>query len=174
MTQDQVTTFPSINCSALLIKQTSKAPSFIHASLQHSIACMRCWPRPQASRTGTCQQIEQGLLCRGVLPRNFKLPNACTRCLVKLLGNRQNVLGHTGLSNGYVARLGWLDFRPGQEARRFLAVPEGARWAEMRFTAGPHEQPRCGGGRGLLLIALCSALAFSSIHAMLYKAYMCT
>ena len=41
-----------------------------------------------------------------------------------------------------MARLGWLDFRPGQEVRRFLAVPEGAVWADMRLTAGPHEQPR--------------------------------
>ena len=47
-----------------------------------------------------------------------------------------------GLGSDYVARLGWLDFQPGQEVRRFLAVPEGATWADMRFTAGPHEQPR--------------------------------
>ena len=47
-----------------------------------------------------------------------------------------------GMGSDYVARLGWLDFQPGQEVRRFLTVPEGAVWADMRFTAGPHEQPR--------------------------------
>ncbi len=47
------------------------------------------------------------------------------------------------LGSGYVARTGWLDFQPGQEMRCFVEVPEGARWADMRFTAGPHEQPRC-------------------------------
>lgn len=42
----------------------------------------------------------------------------------------------------YVCRLGWMDFAPGQEARRFVRVPEGATWAELRLRAAGHEQPR--------------------------------
>ena len=45
-------------------------------------------------------------------------------------------------SSRYVCRLGWMDFKSGQEVRRFVAVPEGATWAELRLRAGPHEQPR--------------------------------
>ncbi len=41
-----------------------------------------------------------------------------------------------------MCRLGWMDFKPGQEVRRFVAVPEGATWAELRLRAGAHEQPR--------------------------------
>lgn len=43
----------------------------------------------------------------------------------------------------HVCRLGWMEFRAGQEVRSFVAVPEGARWAELRLRAGAHEQPRC-------------------------------
>ena len=39
-------------------------------------------------------------------------------------------------------RLGTLTFRPGLEMRRFVAVPEGATWGEMRIRAGPHETPK--------------------------------
>ncbi|CAK0779170.1 hypothetical protein CVIRNUC_004710 [Coccomyxa viridis] len=42
----------------------------------------------------------------------------------------------------HVCRLGWMEFRAGQEVRSFVAVPEGARWAELRLRAGAHEQPR--------------------------------
>ena len=49
----------------------------------------------------------------------------------------------TGADSGrYVCRLGWMDFKAGQEVRRFVAVPEGATWAELRLRAGAHEQPR--------------------------------
>ena len=43
----------------------------------------------------------------------------------------------------HMCRLGWMEFKAGQEVRRFVAVPEGARWAELRLRAGAHEQPRC-------------------------------
>ncbi len=36
-----------------------------------------------------------------------------------------------------------MDFKPGQEVRRFVQVPEGATWAELRLRAADHEQPRC-------------------------------
>ena len=39
-------------------------------------------------------------------------------------------------------RMGKLDFRPGLEMRRFVAVPEGATWGEMRIRAGRHETPK--------------------------------
>ena len=45
-------------------------------------------------------------------------------------------------SSSSTASFGWLDFVPGLEVRRFVAVPEGATWAELRITAGDNEQPR--------------------------------
>ena len=39
-------------------------------------------------------------------------------------------------------RLGKLDFTPGLELRRFVAVPEGATWGELRLRAGAHETPK--------------------------------
>lgn len=41
-----------------------------------------------------------------------------------------------------VCRLGWMDFKPGQEVRRFIQVPKGTTWAELRLRAAGHEQPR--------------------------------
>ena len=46
-------------------------------------------------------------------------------------------------SSQYISHLGWMDFKPGQEVRRFVQVPEGATWAELRLRAADHEQPRC-------------------------------
>ena len=40
-------------------------------------------------------------------------------------------------------RLGQLDFTPGLELRRFVAVPEGATWGELRLRAGSYETPKC-------------------------------
>ncbi|KAK9867034.1 hypothetical protein WJX84_006426, partial [Apatococcus fuscideae] len=50
--------------------------------------------------------------------------------------------GHKGAMRECTVRLGKLDFRPGLEIRRFVAVPEGATWGEMRLRAGPHETPK--------------------------------
>ena len=41
-----------------------------------------------------------------------------------------------------MVRMGKLDFRPGLEMRRFVAVPEGSTWGEMRIRAGPHDTPK--------------------------------
>ena len=41
-----------------------------------------------------------------------------------------------------VCRLGWMNFKPGQEVRRFIQVPNGTTWAELRLRAAGHEQPR--------------------------------
>lgn len=43
---------------------------------------------------------------------------------------------------------GALRFQPGEETRRFVAVPPGAGWAELRIRAGEVDTPkvRAGGG----------------------------
>lgn len=41
-----------------------------------------------------------------------------------------------------IARLGQQDYLPGAETRRFIAVPEGATWAELRTIAGDFETPK--------------------------------
>lgn len=38
-----------------------------------------------------------------------------------------------------------LRFQPGHEARRFVAVPGGATWAELRIRAGELDTPKVGG-----------------------------
>lgn len=48
--------------------------------------------------------------------------------------------GEQKVDNDFTAELGWLEFEPGQEVRRFVEVPDGATWAEMRLTA--NEEPR--------------------------------
>jgi len=54
-----------------------------------------------------------------------------------------DLIGAGADSSQYVSHLGWMDFKPGQEVRRFVQVPEGATWAELRLRAADHEQPRC-------------------------------
>ena len=46
--------------------------------------------------------------------------------------------------------LGTIGFTPGQEVRRFLAVPEGATWGELRLqAASQHDTPRRAQASGL-------------------------
>jgi tripeptidyl-peptidase-2 len=40
--------------------------------------------------------------------------------------------------------LGVLRFQPGTELRRFVAVPSGATWAELRIRAGELDTPKVG------------------------------
>ncbi|KAK9809052.1 hypothetical protein WJX72_008467 [[Myrmecia] bisecta] len=50
--------------------------------------------------------------------------------------------GRLGPRRDYVARLGQIAFTAGREVRRFVEVPEGAAWAEMRIRADEHDTPR--------------------------------
>ena len=44
--------------------------------------------------------------------------------------------------NGHALHLGRMVFGPGTEIRKFVAIPEGATWAELRLVAGEHDTPR--------------------------------
>ena len=46
------------------------------------------------------------------------------------------------LHAGATVDLGLLVFQPGTVVRRFIAVPDGATWAELRIMAGPHDVPK--------------------------------
>ncbi|CAL8469996.1 g9538 [Coccomyxa elongata] len=59
-----------------------------------------------------------------------------------LSGTLSTSSGASKDSSSFTASFGWLDFTPGLEVRRFVAVPEGATWAELRITTGDNEQPR--------------------------------
>ena len=50
--------------------------------------------------------------------------------------------GSKPAGSDYIARLGSLDFVAGRELRRFVAVPEGATWCEMSFSAGAFDTPK--------------------------------
>ena len=63
-------------------------------------------------------------------------------CLCADTGREQDEKQEVQIGQDYIARLGTIHFQPGTEVRRFLAVPEGANWAEMTVKAGNHDTPR--------------------------------
>ena len=64
------------------------------------------------------------------------------RCRVPVTVVRPQKVLTAAEGGNAIARLGKQTYSPGSESRRFIAVPEGATWAELRTFAGDHPTPR--------------------------------